>query len=200
MIILCNARLMVHHYTLSLHDYYISVVKDNTLVFYKGAFDEKVIAEISHGIRKRLLTHLSASRKVFSVFIELAQNIAFYSAERNIINNKIKGSGIGLLVIDEHEDYYTIKTGNLVANKDSIRLASKCSTINSLNRDGLRQLKRRQRNQPSINKDSGNIGLIQVALLGSSPLRTHLQIVDNNYSFFSLEIDVYKNQVIENEL
>ena len=190
---------MAQQYILSLHDYYLSVIKDNILVFYKGAFDEKIIAEISHHIRKKLQNNYFVSKKVFSVFIELAQNVAFYSAERNIINNKVKGSGVGLLVIHEYEDFYTIKTGNLVSNKDSIRLAAKCSTIISLNRDGLRQLKRRQRNQPSINKDSGNIGLIQIALLGNSPLRTHLQTVNNHYSFFSLEIDIHKNPFVEEE-
>lgn len=190
---------MAQQYTLTSHDYYLSVAKDNTLVFYKGAFDEKVIAEISVHIRKKMISNHFVSKKVFSVFIELAQNIAFYSAERNIINNTVKGSGVGSLIIHEYEDFYTVKTGNLVGNKDSIRLAAKCSTIISLNRDGLRQLKRRQRNQPSTNKDSGNIGLIQIALLGSSPLRTHLQTVDNNYSFFSLEIDIHKKAALEEE-
>ncbi len=184
---------MLNSYNLSLHDYYISVVRDNTLVFYKGAFDEKVISEVSQSIRRFLVDSSVVSKKLFSVFIELAQNIAFYSAERNIINNRTHGSGVGLLIIHEYSDYYTIKTGNLVGNKDSIRLAHKCATINSLNRDGLRQLKRRQRNQPSVNKDSGNIGLIQVALLGNSPLRMSLQNVDDNYSFFSLEVDIFKN-------
>lgn len=191
---------MVHDYTPSLYDYYLNVVKEHTLVFYKGAFDERVISEISQSIRRRLLQSSSVNKRLFSVFIELAQNIAFYSAERNILNNKNKGSGIGLLVINEHNDFFTIKTGNLVENKDSFRLAAKCANINSLNRDGLRQLKRRQRNQPSVNKDSGNIGLIQIALLGNSPLRIDLKTVDNRYSFFSLEIDIHKKTMLEEDI
>ena len=78
---------MEQDYTLSLCDYYINIAQNNTLVFYKGAFDEKVISEISQNIRKKLVTSPAVNKKVFSVFIELAQNIAFYSAERNIINN-----------------------------------------------------------------------------------------------------------------
>jgi hypothetical protein len=191
--------MLLNSYNLSLHDYYISVLKDNTLIFYKGAFDEKIISEVSQNIRRFAVGSSVVGKKLFSIFIELAQNIAFYSAERNIINNKLHGSGVGLIIIHEYSEHYTVKTGNLVGNKDSIKLAHKCSAINSLNRDGLRQLKRRQRNQPSVNKDSGNIGLIQVALLGNSPLRMNLQNVDDNYSFFSLEIDVLKNAYIEDE-
>lgn len=190
---------MVHPLVLPLHDYYIQVVRDNTLIFYKGSFDEKVIAVVSQSIRRNVTENPSVAKKVFSVFVELAQNIAFYSAERNVINNQTKGAGIGLVVVNDYPSHYTIKAGNLVTNKDSIRLATKCTSINSLNRDGLRQLKRRHRNMPSVNKDSGNIGLIQVALLGNSPLRINLQTIDANFSFFSVEIDVLKNPLNEEE-
>jgi hypothetical protein len=183
---------MVHSLVLPLHDYYIRVVRDNTLVFYKGAFDDKVIAVVSQSIRKNITDNAAVAKKVFSVFVELSQNISFYSAERNVINNKLQGAGVGLVLVNDYADYYTIKAGNLVSNKDSMRLATKCSSINSLNRDGLRQLKRRHRNMPSQNKDSGNIGLIQVALLGNSPLRINLQTVDSNFSFFSIELDILK--------
>jgi hypothetical protein len=189
---------MTHLASLSLHDYYINVNRANTLVFYKGAFDEKVIAEISQKIKKLLNVNPYLSKKVFSVFIELAQNISFYSAERNIIT-KHQSSGVGLIMLDEHAEYYTLKTANFVTTRDTLRLAAKCETINSLSREDLRAFKRRLRNQPSSHRDSGNIGLIQVALLGTGKLRIELTNINEHLSFFTLALDVSKHVQAEDE-
>jgi hypothetical protein len=189
---------MTHLANLSLHDYYINVNRSNTLVFYKGAFDEKVIAEISQKIKKLLNVNPYLSKKIFSVFIELAQNISFYSAERNIIT-KNQSSGVGLIMLNEHADYYTVKTANFVTTRDTLRLAAKCETINSLSREDLRAFKRRLRNQPSSHRDSGNIGLIQVALLGTGNLRIELTNINEHLSFFTLELDVSKQVLSEDE-
>ncbi len=196
-ILLPKPTTMTHLAGWSLHDYYKNINRANTLVFYKGTFDEKIIAEISQKIKRLLHNNPYLSKKVFSVFIELAQNISFYSAERNVINRK-ESSGVGLIMLEDFPQHYTLTTANLVSTRDTLRLAAKCETINSLSREDLRAFKRRLRNQPSSHRDSGNIGLIQVALLGTGELRIDLTNINENLSFFTLALDISK-EVQEDE-
>ena len=72
--------------------------QQEVVVSYKGPFDKGAMNMIGNYIRGLISMNPQASKKVFKVFIELAQNIAQYSAEKNIIGEYV-GAGVGSLVI-----------------------------------------------------------------------------------------------------
>jgi len=182
----------------SLYEYH-SLFNHDIQVSYKGPIDERILSVIGNYIEVILVAHPSASKKIFKIFIELAQNISYYSAEKNIIT-KDKQIGAGTLVIGEFGEFYTFITGNLVKNDDVIILLEKCDIINSLDRDALRQYKREQRKLPQGERGGGNIGLIQVALTAACPLDVEVTPVDDDYSFFSIAVKVSKEGETDNEL
>ncbi len=175
-----------------LKDYYVPT-ETNLILFYKGAFTEKTIAELNLGIKKLLGGETYLNKRVYSIFIELAQNISYYSAEKNLIHGQNESAGVGTITIKEYPTYYTVFAANLVRIVDAFKITSKCNTINSLSREDLRGYKRRLRNQPSSSGSNGNIGLIQVALLANTKINYEIKPVDSEFSFFSIEVYISKN-------
>jgi hypothetical protein len=164
----------------------------NILVAYKGPITHLVLGEISQTVRQYLTTSPQINRKLFSIFIELAQNISYYSIERNYIGNEQYGPGIGTVIIKEAEEYYTIISGNIIGNEDAAKILLKSQTINSLDREQLREYKRSMRgNGDSLQK--GNIGLIQIALTSHNKLDVQITPINDKHSFFSLAIKVFKS-------
>lgn len=174
----------------NLYEYH-NLFNQDIQVSYKGPIDERILSVIGYYIEVILGKYPQASKKIFKIFIELAQNVSFYSAEKNALRHE-KTIGAGTLVIGEFGKFYTFVTGNLVKNEDVIPLLEKCEIINSLDREALRQYKREQRKLPPGAKGGGNIGLIQVALTAACPLDVEVTPVDEDYSFFSLAVKVDK--------
>ncbi len=167
---------------------------DNIQLSYKGPFTNNILATLGNYIKYVFAENPKASKKLFGIFIELCQNISFYSAEKNHFyqQNNNSNSGIGTLVIAEYDDYYALSTGNIVKNIDVIPIIEKCELINSLDRQGLRKYKREQRNLPPGERGGAHIGLIQIALTSANPLDFEVTIIDDEYSFFAITVKVEK--------
>lgn len=164
----------------------------NIHISYRGPIDEKILQAIGYYIEGVLSRHPKAGKKIFKIFIELAQNISYYSAEKSIFMKEAKEIGSGMVLIGESKDSYTFVTGNLVKNDDIYAIIEKCEIINSLDREGLREYKRKQRNLPHGHKGGANIGLIQVALTSAQPLDIEVTPIDDDHSFFSIAVKVDK--------
>ena len=163
----------------------------NIPLSYKGPIDDQILQAIGIYIESLLKKTPKAGKKVFKIFIELAQNISYYSAETSILLNK-KEIGTGMVLISETDSHYTFMTGNLVKDIDIESIMDKSEIINSLDREELRQYKRDQRKLPPGQKGGAHIGLIQVALTSSNPLDIEVNPVDDEHSFFSIAVKVNK--------
>ena len=144
---------------------------------------------IGNHIRGLISMNPQASKKVFKVFIELAQNIAQYSAEKNIIGDYI-GAGVGSLVIVEYPDYFQIVTGNVIKNENLGPVIDKCELINTLDKEGLRKLKRKQLKQNDATRSGADIGLIQLAITSDNPLDIEVRPIDKKFSFFTIRVKI----------
>ncbi len=169
---------------------YYKLFEKNVQLFYKGIFDKNILAAIGSYIKSIIAFNPTISRKLFSIFIELAQNISYYSAEKTIFEGK--EVGIGSVLITEDETLFEFASGNIVQTEDVDALIEKCDLINSLDRDSLREYKRQQRKLPQGPYDGAHIGLIQVALTSENPLDINISRIDDTYSFFSIIVKIDK--------
>ncbi|NJL12838.1 MAG: hypothetical protein HC913_07475 [Microscillaceae bacterium] len=173
----------------SLYDYYSLIRRDDVLISYKGPVTEIILSEISRDIRNKFADNPKTSKKLFSIFIELAQNILYYSSEK--INYGDHHDSVGTILITRKGDHHTFACGNLVENKYIDQLVESCETINNLDREELREYKRQTRSGPQKDRSKGaGIGLIQVALTSGNPLEVESRAVDDKYSFFSISVKV----------
>lgn len=176
---------------LNLFDYYTFTSNKNVLISYKGPVTDVIMAELSRDIRDKFAANPRASRKLFAIFMELAQNVLYYSAEKKITGDREES--IGTILITEASEHYTFGCGNLVENKYISELVEACEHINSLDRDSLREYKREKRSgKPGERSKGAGIGLIQVALTSENPLRAQYTQVDDAFSFFSVSVKVLK--------
>jgi hypothetical protein len=174
---------------MNVFEYYTSIKNDNVLVSYKGPVTDVLLAEISRDLRNLTTKDPKAGKKLFSVFIELAQNISYYSAEVNHLGEK--SDKVGILLITQSDTEYFLTAGNLVDNKNVELLLEKCKVVNSLSHDDLRKYKREVREAPKGEGSRGaGIGIIQAALTSDNPLDVEAVRVNDNFSFFSLTVKI----------
>lgn len=165
---------------------------DNVCISYTGLFDSEILTVLAQGIEGTLSDNDKVNKKVFKIFLELAQNISQYSYEREI-NSSGESMGVGTMLIREFDDYYQFSTGNKTTMESIVPVLEKCDNINSMTRDKLREYRRLQRNMPASAKGGGNIGLIQVALTADNPIEYGLvKCEDNNY-FYIVSVKINKN-------
>ncbi len=165
--------------------------KHEVLISYKGPFDKEVLTVIGSYIKIILGKNPMASKRIFKIFMELAQNVSYYSTERNILEKHAK-SGIGTLAIIEQNDNYTFHTGNEITNNSIIEVIEKCEIINALDKNGLREYKRKQLRLPDGVFGGANIGLIQVALTSMHPIEFKAVPIDDKISFLGLTVRINK--------
>jgi hypothetical protein len=92
-----------HLYQKSLYSNYNELMEDRVQLSFKGSFSHEVVTEFGSMIKSTLNAEHN-TRRIFGVFVELAQNIISYSDD---IENSNHGKiGIGMIVIQERQDTY----------------------------------------------------------------------------------------------
>ncbi len=158
---------------------------------YEGVFDKQKIVELGSFIKEKTKKYPQAEKKLFYIFVELAQNVGYYSDEREIFEGK--DTGKGKVVFFETENTLGFIIGNVIRNSALKVLLKKCELINSMDREELREFKRRQRNLIPGTNGQAHIGLIMVSLMTKQPLQIFSAEIDETYSFFSIKVEVEKN-------
>ena len=171
-------------------EYTRNLDKDNIIVCFKGPFLDRILALEGEKINLLVNEDPAVNKKVFSIFIELAQNVAYYSEDKSEFENKMAGRGTFL--ITESKTHYTLSSANLIKREWKEEVLAKCKLINSLDHDELRQLKRGLRSQPKDGHFGGNIGLVEIAIKARAPLHAEVLPVDEMYSYLILSTEVYK--------
>lgn len=176
----------------SLYEYHTQFSGQDILLSYKGPLSDHLLAEFSREVREKVQSSPKAGKKVFSIFMELAQNVLFYSKESNFVN---KFDPVGTLAIIDNGDSYRIIAGNLVYKSAVMNLKDKCDKVNSMDRDNLREYKRMLRNAPKGEESRGaGIGMVQAALTSQNPLHYEIREFGDDYAFYLISVIVAKSK------
>ncbi len=150
--------------------------QEKSLMIYKGAFTVNLISILGNQIRLLPEIDFRIVQKIFRIFMELTQNVSYYSAE--VVNVKSGVScGCGWVSVQDFDDYMKVTTGNRILPAHSEKLIQYCNEINSFDNEQLRKLKRDIRSQ-ALERDTGaQIGLIQTSIISGNKL--DIQIVSD---------------------
>ena len=184
---------------ITLLDYHLDIQDEEIILYYKGPFQDQDLDQLGNHLRSNFNGPPKVAKRLFAIFIELAQNIGFYSVEMNHFKGKnIQERGVGVVIVYRQEDRYTLSAGNLIRSEKLANIVSKCEKINTLDQEGLRTLKKEMRSQPrKEDHNGGNIGLIQVALKADFPLKIHQKPIDDELSFFILSAEIERDITLE---
>jgi hypothetical protein len=155
-------------------------------------------AHISPDVEKEVLSftetklteedvELNIRRRVFSVLIEILENVAKYSP--GIEPEKKFGMPVALVGLED--DVYSITTGNLIRNDDIDELRGKLDQINEIDKAGLKELFRTSISGQTVKSEStGNMGLIDMARKSGSKLVYQFERLNELYSYYTLTVKV----------
>jgi hypothetical protein len=143
--------------------------QEKSLLIYKGAFTVNLISILGNQIRLLPEIDFRIVQKIFRIFMELTQNVSYYSAE--VVNVKSGVScGSGWVSVQDFPDCMKVTTGNRILPEHAPKLIKYCTEINTYNNEELRKLKRDIRSQ-ALERDTGaQIGLIQTSIISATKL------------------------------
>ena len=157
------------------------------MVCFNGPINAALIEEIGRALRDYLQHQQeapSAVADIFSVYIEMTQNIRRYADA----HPELEGATSAAIVVSREEGY-VISAGNVVTPEDGREILRRVEELSSLDRAALKALFKTQLRQPreSLNGSAG-LGLIDMARKASSPLTASLREIDSGRSFLSLRV------------
>ncbi|WP_068638154.1 biofilm regulation protein kinase SiaB [Thauera butanivorans] len=159
------------------------------LLAFNGLFSASLIEEIGLALRKHLEA-LSATptevTDVFTIYIELTQNIRHYSKKKGLSDERASGT----ITISREQNRYIINAGNVVEMADGEELFRRIHELARLDKLELKALWKNQMRQPRAPGAStgAGLGLIDMARKASQPLVASFNRLDENWGFFSLQV------------
>ncbi|GAB4130676.1 MAG: SiaB family protein kinase [Raineya sp.] len=170
----------------------LRMYEKGTLMYYRGVFSYPVIVELSQHIRNDINLSPSFREKVFFIFVELAQNVSSYSQEQVSVTQNQKNVGIGSFHLLENSEFIYINTTNPIKQEQLESLQKRIEKINQLDRKGLRALKMNFREQAiDAHSNSGNVGLVEVALKSGNPIETKIAKADKHLISITAKLRKY---------
>jgi len=167
--------------------------QENALLLFKGTLPVNLISILGNHLRMMFTQDFKGLQKIFKVFIELAQNVSYYSAETMETENGIF-CGAGWISVQEFKEEYHISTGNRIKPEHGPTLHRYCDEINSLTEEELRKLKRELRAQSLVKDTGAHVGLIQSCILSGNKLDYFVSDGDAPEHIFVIRVKIRKEQ------
>jgi hypothetical protein len=174
-------------------NFYREMESANIRLAFKGALSQEILTELS-AILKKQLQHNPEWQILFGMFVEMAQNILNYSAEKSTASMETEESGMGVITISETDTEYSISSGNAVSQETGERLAALCQMLNQMDKDELKRMyQQRLRSEPPEGSKGAGVGLIDMARKADFPLEYYLQQYKQQMYFFILNVKLDKS-------
>lgn len=128
-------------------------------------------------------------RKIFNIMVELLQNIS-----KNKIEN-LEGTPevSAVFMIGTSDDDYLLVTSNMIRNDKIPPLKDRLDQVNSLDKEGLKNLYKDERLNATFSETSGaGIGIIDIARKSENKLMYSFEKINDRFSVYSLLIRVSK--------
>lgn len=170
------------------YEFYKSMKAHEITLVYEG--------EITHQITKAFtsLTETnmakedesgSVQRKVFHVMVECLQNISKHAEDFGSENYLFSGRGIFLVSKGDNE--YSVTTGNAVDNDRIEELSNMLESINTKDKDELKELYKKQMKEGRLSDKGGaGLGFIDIKRKTGKELEYHFLPINDETSFFLL--------------
>lgn len=138
------------------------------LLAFNGDFSQDVIVNLGELVRNEVIvvSNAALSKRAFTVFVEMAQNVLHYSLERGVA-----GQGRGRFLLVQASDGFHLLTCNLIDAAQMDHLKQRVSEINRMGPAELKSsyLSKRRQVIPESNGGAG-LGLMDIARRSGKPI------------------------------
>ena len=173
---------------LSLHD---EMASNGFSLVYEGEFSHEVMKMLTSMAERDMdksNEDKSVKRKVFHVMVECLQNMTKHSDDVDTND----GVGNGLFIVGKKDGYWSVITANKILKEKIEGLKASIDTINSMNKDDLNALYKKQIREGSLSEKGGaGLGLIDIARKTGRQLDYQfLPLEDKENYFFLLKVRI----------
>ena len=164
------------------------IVEDDGIIFlsYGGYLSQVLISGMTEALEKEAEDNglsMGSSSNIFTIFIELSQNMMNYSKSINEQESGIKPQGLILVAKDDDFNYY-IHSQNIVSLADKEKIEPKLKEISNLDKEGLKKRYRELRKSgQNTHGKGGGIGFYEIAKKCDSIEYAFTSISENRYYF-----------------
>ncbi|MBN2887479.1 MAG: SiaB family protein kinase [Chromatiaceae bacterium] len=159
---------------------------------FVGYLSEGILYSLGEALKQKMsleATDANVIKRVFSVFVEQAQNIIRYSADRvaGELDRPVELSS-GLVVVGREEGRFSVVCANIVAHTEVGRLRERLEQLAAMDADELKSHYREKLREPSeADSRGGSIGLIEIARRSSAPIEFGFIELDAERTYFCLK-------------
>ncbi len=157
------------------------------LLCFNGPVTAPLIEEIGKAFRghmEGLQESPSSVADVFSVYIEMAQNIRRYAQAQ-----ALESESATITISRDDSGSYAISASNVVRDQDGEVLHDRIAQLSQLDKDAMKVAFKTQLRQPRASlTGSAGLGLINMARKATAPLQHSLQKIDDGRSLFNLRV------------
>lgn len=177
-----------------------NMVEKDGIIFlsYGGFLTQTLIAGMTEALEKEAEYHelnMGIANNIFTIFIELSQNVMNYSKSKNINCKEVKSEGLILVGKDEENNYY-IHSQNIIGQDDKNKIEPKLNEIITFNKD---EIKKKYRELRRSGRDShlkgGGIGFYEIAKRSDAIKFEFKKINEDKYYFhFVARVNINKEK------
>jgi hypothetical protein len=177
-----------------LNEFYEKNKSDSCIISFLGNITPESISSTMQNLEENLETLHEIPKirkKIYNVLLECFQNLFHHSHE--IITSEIANKPLSVCIVDKSEDCYSITTGNYIKKDKIEKFKSHLEKINQLSKEDLRiYYMEILDNGEKSEKDGAGLGMIDILRKSGGKLYFHFSSIDDNYSLFSLTIQILK--------
>ena len=181
----------------NIYSLYRTMEEENVLLSFKGLVTADLLTTVLNIMENKMHTMQESpkrQKKVFNVLVECLQNLYHHvdqdiSSENESREILEKRSAI-ILIVKESENFL-IRTGNYIDNVKVQELRERLDTINSLDKDALKDYYQSSLNSSTVSpKGTAGLGMIDIARKSGNKLDFEFLKVNEETSFFCLNVKI----------
>jgi len=171
------------------------LLRDEFVLSYSGYVSEDILEAVGDTLRQRLEEHARDGRQirnVFSIFVELMQNIIRYGVDGPQPGPETgEKPSFGIVMVSENGTEMDVIAGNFVSNDEALMLQDRIVFLQTQPPEALRSLyRRRLRELPDGKSKGASLGLIEIARRSTLPLSYQMTRTSDDLCFFMIRATV----------
>ncbi len=167
-------------------DFFKTMKQNKINLVYEGEITHQVLKAFTSLTESKMEKEEEGNmvqKRVFHVMVECLQNISKHADKlSDIEDNK---EGMGIFMVSKGEKEYSVTTGNVINNNKIVDLKKLLEHINSLNKEELTELYKKQIKLGKLSERGGaGLGFIDIKRKTGEKLNYHFLPVNETSSFF----------------
>lgn len=173
-----------------------NMVEDDHIIFltYGGFLSQNLISGMTEALESETEHNeikLSTATNIFTIFIELSQNMMNYSKSIDVTSTNKRRGGLILVGKDQNSNYF-IHSQNIVCDKDKEKLEKKLKLLKTMTYDEVKKKYRELRRLGSGKHSQGaGIGFYEIAKR-CDKLEYEFEYINENRYYFNLKTFILK--------